>query len=69
MTAEAILPLDHSVHCYNLTHPVIPHLKSLYLEKISQNKTYDFLRVLLSLSLRGAIGSSVRRAAIAWSRK
>lgn len=53
------------VHVYNIADHGIPHVESLYLDKLAANKVYEFVFIALPLRIRGATGSQIHPIAIA----
>lgn len=65
MAVEAMPPLDHSVHRFNLVHNGITHVENLNLDELAAAGCYEFLLIIAPLKLTGATGSWVNPIAIA----
>ena len=53
------------VHTYLIAENGITHVESLFLERLAQDKAYEFLFIALPLRIRGATGSQIHPVAIA----
>jgi kynurenine formamidase len=53
------------VHTYLIVENGITHVESLFLERLAQDKAYEFLFIALPLRIRGATGSHIHPVAIA----
>ncbi len=65
MAVEAMPPMDHSVHRFNLVHNGITHVENLNLDDLAAAGCYEFLLIIAPLKLTGATGSWVNPIAIA----
>ncbi len=65
MAVEAMPPMDHSVHRFNLVHNGITHVENLNLDELAAAGCYEFLLIIAPLKLTGATGSWVNPIAIA----
>ncbi len=65
MAVEAMPPLDHSVHRFNLVHNGVTHVENLNLDELAAAGCYEFLLIIAPLKLTGATGSWVNPIAIA----
>lgn len=53
------------VHTYMIADHGIPHIESLYLDRLAADKVYEFIFIALPLRIRGATGSQIHPIAIA----
>jgi kynurenine formamidase len=53
------------VHTYMIAEQGIPHIESLYLDRLAADQVYEFIFVALPLRIRGATGSQIHPIAIA----
>ncbi len=65
MAVEAMPPMDHSVHRFNLVQNGITHVENLNLDELAAAACYEFLLIIAPLKLTGATGSWVNPIAIA----
>ncbi|MHB1006340.1 MAG: cyclase family protein [Chloroflexota bacterium] len=52
------------VHAFNITDHGIVHIESLFLDRLAEDKVYEFVFIALPLRLRGATGSQIHPIAI-----
>ncbi len=53
------------VHTYNIVDHGIPHIESLYLDRLAADRVYEFVFIALPLRIRGATGSQIHPIAVA----
>lgn len=52
------------VHAFNIVDNGIVHIESLYLDRLAEDRVYEFVFIALPLRLRGATGSQIHPIAI-----
>jgi len=53
------------VHMFNVAERGIPHVESLFLDRLAEDHVYEFLFIALPLRIRGATGSQIHPIAVA----
>ena len=53
------------VHMFNVAEHGIPHVESLFLDRLAEDRVFEFLFIALPLRIRGATGSQVHPIAVA----
>ncbi len=53
------------VHVHNIAEHGIPHIESLFLDRLAEDRVYEFVFIALPLRIRGATGSQIHPIAIA----
>ena len=53
------------VHTFMIYEQGIPHIESLYLDRLAEDRVYEFVFIALPLRIRGATGSQIHPIAIA----